>query len=105
MLGAEGVVTLDLENPTSPRVVAKLSRSETGAVWDAVSSQGRIFLLGERGLLLMGSGGSELPQAVDVENKFRAAALGRHVVVVGAERLQTVDASPLWAEQAPAARP
>ncbi len=105
VLGAEGVVTLDLENPTSPRVVAKLSRSETGAVWDAVSSQGRIFLLGERGLLLMGSGGSELPQAVDVENKFRAAALGRHVVVVGAERLQTVDASPLWAEQAPAARP
>ena len=105
VLGAGGVVTLGLDNPKSPRVVSTLLPSETGPIWDAVSSQGRIFLLGQRGLLLMGPEGNELLQSVDIENKFRAAALGRHVVAVGAERLQTVDAAPLWAEQAPAARP
>lgn len=105
VLGAGGVVTLDLENPKSPRVVSKLLPRETGPIWDAVSSQGRIFLLGQRGLLLMDPQGSELLQSVDIENKFRAAALGRHVVAVGGGHLQTVDAAPLWAEQAPAARP
>ncbi|MCH2187438.1 hypothetical protein MK280_16410, partial [Myxococcota bacterium] len=105
VLGAAEVVTLDLENPKSPRVVAKLLERETGPVWDAVLSQGRIFLLGERGLLLMGPEGTDVLQSVDIANKFRAAALGRHVVAVGAERLQAVDAAPLWTEQAPAARP
>ena len=95
VLGGAGVVTVDLQDPASPRVVAKLLRSETGHVWDAVLSHDRVFLLGERGLLLMGPGGHDVVQSVDVEDKTRVTALGRHVVVVGNDRLQVVDTAPL----------
>jgi len=69
-------------------------------VHDAVRSGDRLFLLGERGLMVLDPEGRRVHESVDVQARSRADAMGRHVVTVGEDRLQVVDATPFRAEGA-----
>lgn len=104
VIGGGGIVALDLTRPGQPAVTAKLLSSDIGRVDDAGAIGGRIFLLGHRGLMLMDAGASRVIQSVDVDGKTRLATMGRHIVTVGANSLQAVDAMPLTGRALPAAR-
>jgi len=105
VIGATGIVVIDLTRPQSPRLTAKLMTRDIGRVDDATSIGGRTFLMGERGLLLMDPGATRIVESIDVEGKKRVAPMGRHVVTVGDRGLQVVDATPLVVTNMPAARP
>lgn len=105
VIGATGIVAIDLTRPQNPTLTAKLMARDIGRVDDATSIGGRIFLVGERGLLMMDPGATRIVDSVDVEGKTRLAAMGRHVVTVGERSLQVVDATPTVVTALPAARP
>ena len=103
VLGAAGVLILDLKQPTKPVVVSRLRVGEVGHVVDAAQMRGRIFLLGERGLQMLDARAQRVEQFFDVAARTSLAAMGRHLVVVGDENLQVLDGTPLFAAQSTAA--
>lgn len=105
VIGATGVVVIDLTRPQNPRLTAKLMARDIGRVDDATSIGDRTFLVGERGLLLMDPGATRVVESIDVEGKRRVAPMGRHVVTIGDRGLQVVDATPLVITNVPAAGP
>ena len=98
-----GALRLDIGDPAAPRLASRLEASEVGVLRDAAIASGRIFLLGERGLQLMDPEATRISQSIDVARMSRVAAMGRHLVSVGEQRLQVVDATPLTARAVPAA--
>jgi hypothetical protein len=105
VIGATGIVAIDLTRPQNPTLTAKLMARDIGRVDDATSIGGRTFLVGERGLLLMDPGATRIIDSVDVEGKTRLATMGRHLVTVGERSLQVVDATPTVVTALPAAPP
>jgi len=103
VVGETGALVLDVARPAAPRVLAQLHTRQLGPVHDAVRSGDRLFLLGERGLMVLDPEGRRVHESVDVQARSRADAMGRHVVTVGEDRLQVVDATPFRAEAAEAA--
>lgn len=104
VIGAAGIVAIDLARPEKPVVTAKLMARDIGRVDDATAIGGRIFLIGERGLLLMDDGATRIVDSIDVEKKTRLATMGRHIVTVGERSLQVVDATPIVMKSLPAGR-
>lgn len=104
IVGAAGAIVLDLSDPRKPVVTANLLARDVGRIDDAAGVGGRVFLLGDRGLMLMDPGASRIVQWVDVEDKSRLASMGRHVLALGERGLQAVDATPLTAAAVPASR-
>lgn len=102
VIGEHGVVWVDVTRPATPRIVSRIGTDEAGAIEDAAIVGGRIFLLGSRGLQVSDRSGERVVESVDVEARQRLASAGRHLVMVGAQRLQVVDGTPFFA-QAPAA--
>ncbi len=106
VMGQGGVVTIDLREPTKPRVVSKLARAASGLVHDAVRVGDRAFLLGVRGMQLLDGSGRRIVETVDVGPRERVARTGRHLVIIGEKQLQVVDGLPFGRGIArPAARP
>ncbi|UCE87404.1 MAG: hypothetical protein JSU66_06735 [Deltaproteobacteria bacterium] len=106
-LVANGSVTrLDVSNPAQPRIAGQLRAKHVGVVNDAVWIGGRMFLLGERGLQLLGPRGERVVDSADVRARMRVDATGRHLVAIEENHLQVIDATPLAAgPPAPAASP
>jgi len=104
VIGGGGIVALDLTRPDKPVVSAKILSTDIGKVYDATAISDRVFLIGDRGLMLMDPAATRVVQWVDVDGKTRMASMGRHVVAVGERTLQAVDAMPLTGAVAPAAR-
>ena len=53
-----------------------------------------LFLIGDRGLQAMDRNLRSVAEAIDDQARYRVASIGRHVVVVGDQWLQVVDATP-----------
>jgi hypothetical protein len=94
VIGNDGILAIDLRNPQKPVVTAKIHTARIGRVVDATHVGNRIFLLGERGLLVMDPSARNVVESVDVEPRERVATMGRHVVAVGQGQLQVMDATP-----------
>jgi hypothetical protein len=105
VLTARGALRLDLSEPAAPRLLSRIDAVQAGALEDAVVLDGRVFLLGERGLQLIDRSGTRVAQSADVLARARLDAMGRHVVLVGENRLQVVDTTPFLASLAAAAPP
>jgi hypothetical protein len=94
VMGAGGIVSIDLRQPSKPRVVSKLARRASGLVRDAVVVGDRAFLLGARGVELLDGSSKRLVETVDVAPRHRIARSGRHLVIIGDKQLQVVDGLP-----------
>jgi hypothetical protein len=95
VIGDTGALVLDVRNPEQPRTLSKLHTRQAGSIYDASQVGGRIFLLGDRGLLVLDEKGQAIREGIDVKPRDRVTAMGRHLVSVGEEQLQVVDATPL----------
>ncbi|MEE9609380.1 MAG: hypothetical protein V3U03_16690 [Myxococcota bacterium] len=104
VLGARGVVRLDLSNPSSPRLLSRIDMLEVGEVEDAVLAGGRLFLLGARGLQVTDPSGEHVVDSADVSARRRIGATGRHLVLIGEKGLQVVDTTPFVVPRAAASR-
>jgi len=103
VIGARGILRVDVSNPSAPRLLSRIEMAEVGAVSDAALLAGRIFLLGERGLQVSDASGERVVDAVDVAARSRFGSAGRHMVAIGGTTLQVVDATPLVVSPAAAA--
>jgi hypothetical protein len=97
VLGARGMVWVDVANPGRPRLQSRIDTLQAGSLEDAAVLGGRLFLLGARGLQVSDRAGKRLVESVDVEAHRRLGISGRHVVMVGEKNLQVVDATPFVA--------
>jgi hypothetical protein len=101
--GPGGALVIDVQNPMAPKAVAKLSTRDIGDVVDATRVRGRVFLVGERGLQVLGRKLDRVEETIDVGDRRRVSVMGRHLVAADGRSIQVVDASP-WADgQLPAA--
>lgn len=91
ILGDPGVAWVSLREPLQPRLVSRIERVEVGEVRDAAVVSERIYLVGPRGLQVSDASGEQIVNSVDVDARHRLGAFGRHVVVVGEDRVQVVD--------------
>jgi hypothetical protein len=94
LLGELGVLRFDVTSPTRPRLVSRIEMAEVGRINDASFLGGRLFLLGDRGLQVGDALGERVVDSVDVAARARVGASGRHLVIVGGNTLQVVDATP-----------
>ncbi len=64
---------------------------------------GLVFVIGERGLQVWDPQRARVVDAVDVKGRAALDAGGGHLVAIGGDRLEVVDATPWIARSAPAA--
>jgi hypothetical protein len=103
VMGERGVLCFDARDPGRLVLRSRLEMNEVGQVRDAAFVEGRIFLLGDRGLQVVDASGERVIDSVDVAPRQLLDAGGRHLVLAGDRSLEVVDATPLVAP-APAAR-
>jgi hypothetical protein len=103
VLGERGVVRVDASHPGQLRALSRVDMAEVGAVRDALWLGGRLFLLGQRGLQLTDPRGERVIDSADVDATSRLGVSGRHLVMVGEDSLQIVDATPFAVSRAAAA--
>jgi hypothetical protein len=94
IFGATGTLIVDLTFPQQPRLVGSFTTTQTGRVTDAAQAGGHTFLLGTRGIQKLSADNSRIAESIHVEARSRFSRMGRHLVAVGANTLQVVDASP-----------
>jgi len=94
VLGKGGLIVLDVSQPRRVRTIARILPERLGRVDDVERIGSRIFLVGERGVQLLGPRLDRVVEIVDAVPARRAAGMGRHLVTVGEEVLQVVDALP-----------
>ena len=102
--GPGGAVVIDIAVAERPRIVGKLFSREIGEVFDATRVDGRIYLVGQRGLQVLNRKLDGVEETVDVGSRTRVSAMGRHLITADGRGLQVVDASP-WAVHAMPAAP
>lgn len=103
VIGARDAVWVDLRDPRRPRLLSRVGGKESGRIRDAAVVGQRLFLLGPRGLQVLGPGGERIVDSVDVIPREHLDVSGRHLVMIGDKSLQVVDATAFVAT-APAAR-
>jgi hypothetical protein len=101
--GPGGALVIDVSVAERPRVVGKLFSREIGEVSDATRIDGRIYLVGQRGLQVLNRKLDGVEETIDVGARTRVSAMGRHLVTADAAGLQVVDASPWALHSMPAA--
>jgi hypothetical protein len=94
VIGEGGLIVLDVSNPRELRTVAKLRPERIGRVEDVERVDARIFLIGDRGVQLLGRQLDRVVETVDTRPARRAVRLGRHLVLVGGSELQVIDGLP-----------
>ena len=97
VIGDGGVMVVDLRSPANPRLIGRLRPDRVGRITDAGRAGGRIFLVGERGVQVLGSELDRVVEVVDAVPAGSIAAFGRHLVAVGGSRLQVIDGLPFGA--------
>lgn len=102
--GPGGALVIDVSVAERPRVVGKLFAREIGEVFDAAKIDGRIYLVGQRGLQVLTRRLDGVEETVDVGARVRVSSMGRHLVTADGRGLQVVDASP-WSNRAMPASP
>lgn len=100
--GPGGTLIVDVSVADKPRIVGKLFARETGEVLDATKIDGRVYLVGQRGLLVLTPRLDGVEETVDVGARTRVAAMRRHLVTADEHGLQIVDGSPWSAQSLPA---
>lgn len=98
LLSDRGALWLDVSQPSRPRVVGRVDQTRAGSLADVAALGNRVFTLGQRGLQVVDPREGRALQAADVAARWRVATLGRHLVLVGGEWLQVVDATPFLAQ-------
>jgi hypothetical protein len=93
VMGEGGVLLVHLRGD-KPRLVGRFERRDVGEVRDALRVDGRVYLVGSRGLQLLDAGYRRIVESIDVLPRQRAAATGRHLVVGGGSHVQIVDTLP-----------
>jgi len=94
VIGARGVVSVDVSDPTRPAVKSRFEMAEVGDIRDAVHVSNQIFLLGDRGLQVVDRSGERVVESLDVSARQQLAVGGRHLVLIGARTLEVVDSTP-----------
>ena len=94
VVGRRGVLCLDVSRPGSVTQLARLNATDVGQVTDAVVLGAKLFAVGDRGLQVFDPHSGRLLDSVDVDGRLALDGAGRHVVVIGSDRLQVVDATP-----------
>jgi hypothetical protein len=102
VLGARGIACFAVSGGPV-RTLARPRSSVVGSVSDAAILGGSVFLIGERGLQVFDPVRGRVVDAVDVKGRAALAAGGGHLVAIGGDRLEVIDASPWIARSAPAA--
>ncbi len=97
------ILVLDLSTPTRPRLRMRLRTRDVGPIADAAVVEGHAFLVGARGLQVLDLERGRVIDSVDVEGRLALDASGRHLVVVGPDRLQVVDVTAWTLPRHPAA--
>ena len=92
-IGEGGVVFLHIPDQGEPAIVARLFPEEVGVVHDAVEIEGRLFLVGERGLQLVDTQNHRVVDSADIEAMSRVAIMGRHLIATGSHHIQAIDLS------------
>ena len=105
VVGKRAVLCLDVSRPGSVTLLARLNVSDVGRVSDALALGGKLFAVGDRGLQIFDARSGRLLDSVDVEGHLALDASGRHVVVIGSDLLQVVDATPWSGPRAAASMP
>lgn len=103
VLGGEGVACFDLAGPGAARPLARARTPEIGAVADAAVLGDRVFLVGERGLLVLDPRSGRLVDSVDVDARGSVGVAAGHLVSVGGTQLDVVDLAPWITRSMPAA--
>lgn len=101
--GPGGVIVVDVSVAERPRVVGKLFAREIGEVFDATKIDGRIYLVGQRGLQVLTHRLDGVEETVDVGARTRVTSMGRHLVTADGGGIQVVDGSPWAGRSLPAA--
>jgi hypothetical protein len=94
VIGARGVVSVDVTNPGRMTVKSRFETDEVGDVRDALLVSNQIFLLGDRGLQVVDRSGERVVESLDVSARQRLAVGGRHLVLIGGRTLEVVDSTP-----------
>jgi hypothetical protein len=102
VLAPRGILCIDVREG-SGRLVSRFDSDEVGPVSDVAILGPRVFLVGDRGLQVVDPRSGRVLDSVDVAGRLAVDASGRHMVVVGPDRLQVVDASPWTSSTAAAA--
>ena len=71
--------------------MSRIEHAEVGSVSDAAVVDGRLYLLGGRGLLVSDASGERIVDSVDVEAREHIGVSGRHVFLIGDGQVQVVD--------------
>lgn len=102
VVGGTGIACFELSPSGPARALARQRTPAIGAVSDAVVAGGRVFLVGERGLLVLDPRDGRIVDSVDVEARGSLGIAGGHLVSVGGAQLEIVDAAPWITRTAPA---
>lgn len=102
VVGEAGVACFQLAGQGAARPLARLRRPSIGAVADAAVAGDRVFLVGERGLVVLDPRNGHIVDSVDVEARASLGFAGGHLVSAGGARLEVVDAAPWITHAAPA---
>jgi hypothetical protein len=103
VLGARGIACFAVSGSGPARPLSRPRSDVVGNVSDAAILGGTVFLVGERGLQVFDPVRGRVLDGVDVKGRVALAAGGGHLVAIGGDRLEVVDASPWIARAAPAA--
>jgi hypothetical protein len=104
VIGARGLVSLDVADPSDLAVRSRFEASEVGEVRDALPVSNQLFLLGDRGLQVVDRSGERVVESLDVSARQHLAVGGRHLVLIGARTLEVVDSTPFVASTPAAPR-
>ena len=105
VIGAGGVLVVDLRDVRAPRILARLRPERVGEVEDVGRVGSRVFLVGERGTQMLGATLDRVVEVVDSIPGQAAVALGRHLVTVGDRQLQVLDGLPFGPARASSTLP
>lgn len=102
VVGGRAVASYALAATGGAQLLSRMRTSAIGAVSDAAIVGGSLFLLGERGLLVVEPRSGRLMDSIDVEGRVALGAAGGQLVAIGGDRLDVVDATPWMASSMPA---
>ena len=103
VVGARGIACFAISDNGSARALARPRPNVVGSVSDAAILGGSLFLIGDRGLQVFDPVRGRVVDAVDVKGRAALGAAGGHLIAIGGDQLEVVDASPWIARAAPAA--
>ena len=102
VVGATGIACFELSGNGPARPLARPRTPAIGSVADAAIVGDRVFLVGERGLLVLDPRSGRIVDSVDVDGRASLGVAGGHLVSAGGAQLEVVDAAPWITRETPA---